>query len=113
MPGRDRGATCNIDRRVAVSSSEEMNEVVDAEGEGLRPSGERPLRQSGSPTAPPPAVEPAPPTVRPPAPMGDPFDDVTPTRSLVEVGLADMDEDLPTRMQALDELARFRTAAAD
>jgi hypothetical protein len=84
--------------RVAASTSEEMD-GIDPEGDELRPSGERPRARSSGPVA---RREPS----------SEAFDDVTPTRSLAEVGLADMDEDLPTRMQTLDELARFRSAAA-
>lgn len=83
---------------VAASTSEEMD-GIDPEGDELRPSGERPRARSSGPVA---RGEPS----------SEAFDDVTPTRSLAEVGLADMDEDLPTRMQTLDELARFRSAAA-
>jgi hypothetical protein len=85
---------------VAASTSEEMDSVdLDEEAAARRPSGEQLRTRSSGPAA-----------RRDPKDVA--FDDVTPTRSLAEVGLADMDEDLPTRMQTLDEVARFRSAAA-
>ncbi len=99
---------CKIDPDVGASPSEELDRVDLDDDEGAAfldergSRGEQGRARSGT-------------VLRSDARRheADAFDDVTPTRSLAEVGLADMDEDLPTRMQTLDELARFRAAAAN
>ena len=77
-------------REVTAPSKSEERSAIDDDRDGTRPSGDHP-RTGEHRTA--------------------TFDDVTPTRPSV-IGLADMDEDLPTRNVPIAELALIRSAAA-